>query len=347
MKLRNLIIIAIVLLLVSACSEKTAYCPPEFEMERRLDFEILSDRLMFFPYSLNECEGYLVATGHSSSGGETCFIYDKEGNLVYLSIKQGRGPAEVSGYSRVSSYDGVIAYYDIMAKEKLSFRLSEMLEKGPGSATKEQIDVPAWCTFYYDSPNGNNIAIISRSPQNHELPQRSILYKSDNGITYEHNGAVYEDRDVSWYASMQPHAAFSPDGKRMVISQNVGMVLEFYSLEDSIRLESTRRYYEPKITVNEYGYHKDPNTTYYTEGMKATEEQIFAIYDGEIPVSDINGKKNTLLFKNIASFDWNGNPLILYRTCYRVCKFCISGRILYAILQDPEGNYLLGKAGLD
>lgn len=341
------IIFLSILLFVQCVGIEEEYKAPRFKEEKHLDFEILSDELMYSPHTILGCGDKIVISGYSNSGGPTCYVYDEEGELLEAGIRQGRGPAEtMAGYMNVTEDNGIITYHDIMLQQSLSFNLSDFFSDDVLSVEKKQLDLPGWCSFFLEIPDGRELRIISRSYLNDlELPQRTIELMDREGDVFSYDSSPFEDRMESYYASSQPFVAVSPDGSKMVMGSSVGMVLEVFSLKDRIELTSVRKFMEPKITPNEYGYERRPDSVYGMEYLKAYEDGIYALYDGETTYSQMSGDRNRLLFRNIATFDWTGAPQMLYKTDYRVRNMCLLDGSIYAVLQDREGKCYLGKAG--
>ena len=71
----------------------------------------------------------------------------------------------------------------------------------------------------------------------------------------------------------------------------------------------------------------------------ATDDAIYAAYGGE---SDFKSRTGC---RNIAVFDWNGNPLKLIRTGHRIERLCLDSEenTLYAMIQDSEGRSYIGR----
>lgn len=340
------ILFSLILLFVQCAETGEEYQAPGFKEEKHLDFEILSDELMYSPHTILGCGDKIVISGYSNSGGPTCYVYDKEGMLLKTGINQGRGPAEtMSGYMNVTAENGVISYHDIMLQQTLSFKLSDFLSDDVMSVEKKQLDLPGWCTFFSEMSDARELRIISRSYLNDlELPQRTVELLDKDGHVSSYDGSPFENRMESYYASSQPFVAISPDGSKMAVGSSIGMVLEVFSLEDGIELTNVRKFLDPKITQNEYGYERLPDSVYGMEYLKAYEDGIYALYDGETTYSQVRSDRSRLMFKNIAVFDWTGTPQTLYKTDYRMRNMCLFDGIIYAILQDVEGKCYLGKA---
>lgn len=341
---------ALFLLAMLGCEnpDNGVYRTPKFRQEKKLEFELLTGELPYSPHTILECDGKIVVTGYSGPSSETCFVYDTQGNMLRSGIMHGRGPSEVlMGYINVSSCNGRIFFHDIQTNEILSFCLSDFLDKGAVAAKKEKVDLSGWCAFFSYSPGKDLVEVISRSyMKDLDLPQRSIRFIKPDGATYEYDIAPYDDRAVSYYSTIQPRVVFSPDGKRMAIDQNVGMVLEIFSIEDGMDLVSKKKFFEPRITITEQGYSYEDNYVFSSEYLKATADRILVIYDGETTYAMSRQDEDRLLFKNIAAFDWNGEPKELYRTDYRVRNVCQVGNMFYAILRDTQGRCFIGRAAI-
>lgn len=79
------------------------------------------------------------------------------------------------------------------------------------------------------------------------------------------------------------------------------------------------------------------------ERVSATEDTIYAVYDGETTWADFKADKTKMIYRNIASFDWDGNPDILYKTDYRVRSVCELEDKLYMILENESGLCMIAR----
>lgn len=334
--------------LFCSCSEKgDEYLSPKFKREIHLDFEILGDELIYAPSNIVATEKYILISGYANAGGDTFYVYDKNGCLIRSGINQGRGPSEtLSGYINMSYYDDVVQYNDLQTGERLSFTLSNFLDDSTLNIQKEQMDLPGWCTYAKQTPRGDEVRVISRSAtKDLDLPQRAVVLES-NSNSYEFTGSAIDDRDISFFSSMQNSVAYSPDGKLMVLSGGIGFILEFFSLEEDIQRIAIKRFLQPSVTITNGMYRQNDDYVFGGGKLCATEKFVYSAYDGKHTAKEWRMSGNScLLYNNIAVFDWKGNPDVLYTTDYRIMNLSVENdAAVHACLEDGNGRRFIGKA---
>lgn len=347
--LRKLLAPAIVASMVAACQsaeDSGDYLAPDFKNESFLDFELLGDELMVVPANLKVTEDYVIITGFTRSTKETFYVFDKEGRQLRAGIYYGRGPAETtSGYINMTLYGDTVQYNDLQVGDRMSFSLKNFMSEETLAVNKEPLDMPEWCTFVSTAPNGEEIRVISRSrTKDLELPQRTLMIGSQ-----EYTEQVFEDRDISFYSSLQTAIDYSPDGKKMVVSSIPGLTFEFFSLDNTVKRYSIKRLLPPSITIGGGTYQYNDDYIFGGGNMCTTDKFIYSAYDGEHTGREWRAARDTcLLYRNIAVFDWAGKPQHLYKTKYRIMNICVeqNSSTAYATLEDREGRYFLGKAKL-
>lgn len=321
-----------------------------FRREIPIEFEVLGEELLYAPSCIKVTDEQIVVSGFSRNSGETFYVYDKSGNLLRSGIYYGRGPAEtMSGYMRMNLYDGIVSYDDILLGDRMSFTLEDFLKEETFEVSREMMEVPSWCVYASQTPKGEEVRIISRSrTKDLDLPQRTIIVGDTEGEHVEFNEPAFEDRDISFFATLQIAVDYSPDGSKMILSSYPGMTIEILSLEDPISRTSMRRLLPPSVTVGKSGLDLNDDYVYGGGKLCTTDNFIYSAYDGETTSKDLrlNGDK-CLLYKNVAVFDWEGSPQTLYKTDYRVACLCVENdSTLYAVIEDIEGKAFIGKAKL-
>lgn len=317
----------------------------DFRVVKHPEIEIIVNELFYNPHRILACDDKIVVTGDDPISGETCFVYDADGTLLRSGVLQGRGPAEtLIGYMFPVSQNGTISYYDLQAKEKLTFKLSEFLADGVSAISKTSVDLPPWTLVYTGTSDGKEIVLRSRTGNDEGTSPRSIDLRTDGKLTDTFTELAFDDPEMSFVTSIQAQVAISPSGKKMVLCPTPGATLEIFSIDESeLRRLALKKYIEPNIVVKGASYEREDDYVFGIERVSATEETIYAVYDGETTWADFKADRTKLIYGNIASFDWNGNPDTLYKTDYRVRSVCEQAGKLYVILEDKTGRCLIAR----
>ena len=327
------------------CSEKNNNGSADFRTIKRPEVKIINNELFYNPHKILACDGKIVVTGNDPKSGETCFVYDTDGALVWSGVLQGRGPAEtLTGYMFPVSQNGIISYYDLQSKEKLTFKLSTLLTDGISAIEKTFADLPPWTLVYTGTSDGKEIILRSRMGNNEGTPSRTVDLRMDGILTDSFTELAFDNPEMTFITSIQAQVAISPSGKKMILCPTPGATLEIFSI-DGLKLKrlALKKYIEPKIVVKGASYEREEDYVFGIEKVSATEDTIYAVYDGETTWADFKADKTKMIYRNIASFDWDGNPDILYKTDYRVRSVCELEDKLYMILEDESGLCMIAR----
>lgn len=332
-------------LLFCRCSGEEGYNEPKFKKVIHPEFEVLGEELLYSPYRIVAGDGRIIVTGSDPASGATCFVYDGSGALLGSGVMTGRGPAEtLTGYMFPVCYGDAVTYYDIYAKEKLSFGVSDLLQSGSSSVSKTDVDLPSWTVAFTGTPDGREV-IVRNFAGNvaNGKPVRSVELMADGESVASWDEAAFDDPAMVLVSTLQSQMAISPDGRKMVICPTPGATMELFSLEDGLDRRAVKRYIEPKIIVRGASYERQNDYVFGIERVSATDKTIYVVYDGETTWAEARDDEDLLIYRNIASFDWNGNPLVLYKTDYRVRSVCELSDYLYAIVEDASGRCFLAR----
>ena len=343
--------IAAMTVLLCQCSPNKEYQAPEFGIVKEMEFELLlEDGFNYGPTNIELSGDYILISGYSGPSSETFYVFDKSGKLLKSGINHGRGPGEtLVGYIYMSVYGDTVSYVDLSNQESLSFSLENFMSSEPLEVNTEMLDLPTWCTYAKRTSQGQMVRIINRSwKQDLDLPNRTVELEDYDGTVQKYEVPVFEDRVLSWNSYMSPNVIFSPDGSKMAITPTLGMTLELFSLEGQFRCTEVKRFLAPDVEKVDGQVEYNDSYIFGNGKANATNTELYYVYDGETTGREWNATHDALLFKNIAVFDWNGNPKRLYKTKYRIYGLCIdeNEQTIYALLGDKEGRFHLGKSNL-
>lgn len=337
-----------------SCSGGDLYSAPEFKHEYDLSFELVGNELMYYPYQIAVSGNWLLVFGRTADDN-TVTVYDKGTGEEHKSgIKYGRGPLEsISGFRRVSVVEDTVHYHELSGNGGLSFSVADFMTRGESSCRQDSLACPQWCSYYSELPGGKTLFLVNYSyllPDAPAVRRLSICDLSGREVHYD--GSPVADREKSFCLYQQPKVAFSPDGSKVAVSTASGALLELFDISSGIRLISECRFLEPKITCKNGGYVYQDDYVFGFDRMCASDNRIYAVYDGQSTSAEQKSASvdaRPLLFKNIAVFDWRGNPISIYRSNYRIDSICPDpdvSDILYAILSDADGRKYIGRATL-
>ena len=300
------------------------------------------------PVSLLVYRDLFVVLGYpNQEGGNTLYVYDSEWNLLSSGVSVGRGPLEtLYGYKNVTLRDGSVVFHDFHTKERLTVVLPDFKDSFTLAISKEPVDLPSWCTCFTENAKGQEIRVVSRSfLKDLDMPQRTVQLVDGDSVS-EWEGSPFENRELSFVMSMQPQITFTPEGDRMALASFPGATIEIFDMKNGIRRIACEQFIEPRITPKNGSYEWQEDYVFGMESISSDGNYIYASFDGETTAADVRMDEKPLLFKNIALFDWDGHPKILYKTDYRVEKVCPANDVLYAVLNDGKIGRFIGKADI-
>jgi hypothetical protein len=231
----------------------------------------------------------------------------------------------------------------------LSFRIEDFLKSGAEAITEQNFIVPKWTRFLTETADGKIINLTSKGYLTKDTTTIHRLSLSrEDGFCSNYDFCPIEDKPLAFTIYNQPKISISPDGTKMAIGTFAGAILETFDISKEIRNIATKYFIEPVISVHggTYSYVDQSVLGFYD--LFATDDRIFAAYDGKYKWGDIANlpdSKRPLKFTRIAVFDWKGNGLAIYDTGYRVERifYAETENTLYAMITDKERKYFIGK----
>ena len=344
----NFRIFAALFLFIGCSSNSVKYALPSFKQETAVRFEQLSDELLMSPHRIFAYRDWIILIGSNGITDDTFFLYDKSsGKLILSDIKYGNGPKETTlGVLDVSFQRGVLSYYDLQSRKRLSFSIDEYLQKGAEAVHEEKLEISSpWIEQVSDA--GRCRILIGNkgffSQDTVSVPH--IQMRDSLGHISTYSKETIPDASVRFYAYNQPLVGISPDGKKMAVGSSLGAILETFRLSPKLENNATRYFSEPKLEITEDNSAPRGETIVGFGSMSCTDYAVFATFD-ETCYSEAADR---MLFTDIAEFDWDGNPVRLYRSDCGIEQFCVDPEeeIVYAVISDQDNTYYLAKAKMD
>ena len=314
---------AAMLLSVSCSGPK--YRAPEFPVEREGRWEIISGNLYVRVSDIWEYDSVLVVPSYDRQTKHELGIYSKQtGRLICSGINYGNGPGEsLSGYRNTSLDGGMMSYYDF-EKGRALFVNIDSLMRGTYAYGEQSLEIPA--------------------------ETRVMQNAGDNMILYMSNRSEYADTSSSRRFTLQEIST----GKTVLSYDYFPIeddaVLETYSIGvDSISRLYTGYFAEPEFDAAHLSLAENERTVLGFRDLYAENDRLYAVYNGEL-ISSVEAERNSsLVFNDIAVFDWDGNPQELIHTDYNIDRLCYSARdnAVYASVWDDDGIIYLARLDLN
>lgn len=327
------------LFLFIGCSSEDGYQKASFQDNRTAVVQIIGNPIeVGIPMDMCFVGDYICVLAYT----QNCWlhIYDKEsGNLVYESIKNGKGPGEGVNFSTMDfrKDEHNLYIYDVVLQKTVIYHLDEI--SGRPQYLREidhsMVGVIRKCHVL---PDGNFIYEGYFAGQDKDT--RLTLSNIDSPLDAysEYPGIHNEDDKLAFILGVS--CADSNVG-RYVCGTMFGAVLECFELRNNkIERTALRLIDPPKMDLSgpvikavdgkKYGFF-----TFCIDG-----DVIFANYMDTLDANDFN---------DIVSFDWNGHEKIKYSANQNILRMCPgekSGEELFCIVSSPEREFSLAKLTL-
>lgn len=330
----KLLIIVLSAVLTYSCSEEQEYAPPVFPEEVELQsIPVAEDIILSFPYDMCMDQDYVYVL--SMVDDTWLQVYDKQsGEYKGGYIPRGQGPGELTtGFNLF--YDEskrTISIFDTGSMKLLSFQIQE--EPGKLLSLIEEkpfYDRAAVVRRLWHLPSGQEL--VDGQLGEGQKRQKRFQLLSGNKLISEYNVFPIESPEEHM-AYIDPQVAISPDGKKMAAGIFYGAVLETFTLADSVRLTSLRKFYPSHILYEGGAIKETDKTVYGFISLSGTDKRLYSVFVGDKDPNQLN---------HIAVFDWNGCEVIKYRTDCSVVRLCISydDKTLYAVAHSIDKGFYL------
>lgn len=345
-----------------SCSDTEDYSRPKFKVETTGDFEIIGEELedAGLTSKLWIHGDYVIAHYLKLSDQTYVHVFDKKtGEPVLDALRRGRGSNEIlwTQNSVVDSNTGEVTFYDLQQDAKLTFSIDSLVEFGPSVIHKRDYRHRPWVSNIFPHHDDEEILITNPSflTKDEDIEPRIRLMDSLGNVLAKYEVFPELDRKTLYSCYSFPSAAISPDESKLALAIYCGAILETFSVaRDTIKRRAIKRFIKPEFTTDDMGNLGITENSYAGfQTLTAKDDLLYAVYDGEVNLFENAklpaGQKMTFS-RNIAVFDWDGNPLKKIRTNYSVSAIDIteeeSGKVLYAFIEDKEGHYFLGKMNI-
>lgn len=329
-----------VLIVLTACTAGKDNGGLSFPSERSMDFRLISGELYYsMAYDIFEDESHIFLIAYDLKDKTTLQVYNKQGEKVRGAVPEGRGPGEVTFFNSTLSDEEDIIYNDLMTGKILRYDKASMSVREASPLAETVLDIPKM-TIFMCSPDDGKLYVRYESP-------RMLLFDANQNPLDSYDKYQVEDPNKAVMSTVFSKYAVTPDMTKLAVGTSLGVVLETFSMEgDSIKVLSVNSYVEPDFEVLSGTYDFNEHTVLGFNDVYATDDRIYTVYDGEVNPYWNKGERTT--YTKIAVFDWEGNPLELIRTDYKIEKICYSDaeNTLYAAVLDPDGVMYLAKLEL-
>lgn len=346
--MKKIALILFVILGIACAKEERDYIPVEqLDLDNCEEIacrEVAMDNyLLSYPTAMFFADGHLIIK--DEKGHQKLFhVLESDGKLVQEFLEQGGGPEEyaLSSFNAQLSDNHILEMYDASQRKILSFESKEghfcfssaFSLKNRDENIREMIN----CGDFYLAMGVNGL-----------FDDYRFLVLDTLGNVKKATGtypAIQPDlfakpeEDLQTLLFHTPFFRVSPDRKKAVFASYKGALIQFFdlsSLPDSVATKSIlleRPKKKEQITREHEGW------VYGFEDVYATNDCVYAIYNGETAV------ENPELGRCILRYDWNGNLLNRYRTdkglrCLAVDEG--SGTVFLVSYVDDEMKFFSGN----
>ena len=348
--LKGAILLSLVAVFPGCKSDRPGvYSPPEFQETVEEEFEVISDEI-YGVKAISDMVVYgskVIVCALNHEDGTILHIYDKEsGEPLMHTLNYGRGPKELLFDANISflQESGTMVFFDIIASKRLDIDVDGLMEHGLDAVEEVYWPSRLWNLRNIALENGSlhtyNISYLQRDTSSVERIE--LCDRNGNIISTYNEFPVIDDDRKRFMMYNNELIAVSPDEEKVVITTSVGGILEIFSMKDGeLKNIATKYFIEPGFSI-EGDFCNYDDLIYSFSDLCATDDAIYAAYGGESDFKSHTG------CRNIAIFDWNGNPLKLIRTGHRIERLCLDSEdnALYAMIQDSEGRPYIGRVRL-
>ena len=258
----------------------------------------------------------------------------------------------MSGYRNTSLDGGMMSYYDF-EKGRALFVNIDSLMRGTYAYGEQSLEIPAETRVMQNAGDNMILYMSNRSEYaDTSSSRRFTLQEISTGKTVlSYDYFPIEDDAVRYRLYNFTYSlAISPDKSRFAVGTLWGAVLETYSIGvDSISRLYTGYFAEPEFDAVHLSLAENERTVLGFRDLYAENDRLYAVYNGELISSAEAERNSSLVFNDIAVFDWDGNPLELIRTDYCIDRICYSERenVIYGAVRDIDDIMYLARLDLN
>ena len=328
--------------LLCGCIQKgknIVYSDPVFPVDKVVELEmILEDPVMpELIMDMGFYKGRLVLM--YGLNNQFIHFFDVEtGEELGSALPKGRGPGEVISPNslRLDRKTGALTVFDRMTRQLFSGQI-DSLSKGINLSSVNSENFSR-ASYVFTLPQGY---FIFQSP-GVDIPERRYSMIKWDGKEVKYDGYhPHEDFRLVHSIFSNHNIGFSNDGKKMVAAAVPGMILEIFDLEEGIKMRYIRYF---RRVYGEYIGNQ------FRSDFEKSGVGIADIYCTDKYIYITLGEPNTeVRYENIAIFDWEGNPVKIFRTNhYRLFQVCVDDeeRFLYVVGEKNDGAQFIAKLDL-
>lgn len=294
-------------------------------------------------YDIDYYNQYILISAHTGEKEPLIHLFDQNEKKFFANLlPKGRGPGErlTWGGIQIDHITGEALFFDSEAQRSTTFQIDTI--HNSKKKWQEQITINNFPVYAYNitplengyiAQGGGKVSSKGKRPRLSLIKNDSIidiLYNTPN-VHFPENYLSIDKISTDFLYSI------SSDKQKLVCQMTYGMILEFFSIKkDRIIVDTVRGFIKP---IFELDRHKcvnpiDGKTIYGLRDLYATNKYIYAIYIGNTVYKNSN---------RIAVFDWNGNPLHLFTTDYKLERLCVdeANKKIYATGVSPQYENVL------
>ena len=330
-------------LVLSCTNVDNEYTPPCFPLEKEADTELLSDDLLI-NYAYGMCVDdkfiYVLALAEDN----WLQVYNKcNGEFIGSYIRRGQGPEELTTAISLdlNNKNHTLSVYDESLKKLMIYSIDNsghepVLSFGGSKnfAQSEGVVRRAWKltddSFLVDGQLGEK----NTDQKRFQLLASEEVVDSFNVFPV----SKFEERR----AFLTPKITVSPSRHKMASGTLFGAVLETFDLSaNELECTAIHKFYYPKVKMVGSSVRPEKDMVYGFASLSSTEDKIYSAWVGG---------HNPDATNNIAVFDWDGCPIVKYRTeqlVFMIATAMDEPDRLYALTYDYEKGFSLVRFSLN
>ena len=342
------------LLLLGCRNGGDRYSQPRFSDKREVSVEIIAGPLPFTMASAIEVTGpYLVAMAADVMDHSFCHIFDKSGQLLCNTLREGRGPGELLALEgNLSVRNGRVEFLDRLTKTMFSFDVDSLL-MALSSGLSAPIESYSVFSLLKAEDYRNDFhdmtlvhqKISPRMVESGEEMRRLSVFDDLGNLVSRFDSFAEEDEWKNWADTY--HFSISPDGTKLAVVPTWSGTLELFDLPGLTPIYVG--YFAPQEFESPSGsVSLTEKSAIQFSDIVSSDKEVYAVWGGDVaflPNRELPEELQAIPANKIDVFDWKGKPVKQIITDYRVHRVCLdeSAGCLYAIVSDKEESYYLGR----
>ena len=330
------------------------YSQPRFSDKREVSVEIIAGPFTYTMVSaIEETGSYLVVMAADAMDHSFCHVFDKSGQLLCNTLREGRGPGELLALEgNLSVRNGRVEFLDRLTKTMFSFDVDSLL-MALSSGLSAPIESYSVFSLLKAEDYRNDFhdmtlvhqKISPRMVESGEEMRRLSVFDDLGNLVSRFDSFAEEDEWKNWADTY--HFSISPDGTKLAVVPTWSGTLELFDLPGLTPIYVG--YFAPQEFESPSGsVSLTEKSAIQFSDIVSSDKEVYAVWGGDVaflPNRELPEELQAIPANKIDVFDWKGKPVKQIITDYRIHRICLDepAGCLYAIVSDKEESYYLGR----